>query len=254
MTTFRAPRAAPAFHSPIVAAFASLSIPTGRPCRCCILERKSTPSSGMFTEATARPVRWSIREGRPKPSAATSCPTRRVSTTTSSALSNVSCEEMSVSYCLRDEIEPSGAIRAPRIFVPPTSTPMTCVRCTHGYHTPPNGVARRREAVSPLPRRARQGPRADGERAEAAAAKAAAVARRPGALPGARPQACGRRAGREEDPLGPRDRDRDRARRALPRLLGAARLPDLPRWRLSGEQAAATVDQKRAHAGQRLDA
>src|SRR6266540_2077819 len=33
MTTCRAPRAAPAFHSPIVAAFASLSIPTIRPCR-----------------------------------------------------------------------------------------------------------------------------------------------------------------------------------------------------------------------------
>src|SRR5204863_4632357 len=125
MTTYRAPRAARAFHSPIAAAFASLSIPTGNPCRACIRSRKSTPSSGMFTDATARPERWSIRDGSPKPSAVTSAPSRTCSTTRSSWSSRASDEEVSVSDSRRRSMEPSGATTAASVFVPPTSTPMT---------------------------------------------------------------------------------------------------------------------------------
>src|SRR5437764_231196 len=77
ITTSCAPWAAPIFHSAIAAAFASLSIPTGRPKRSLIRSRKSRSASGMFTDATARPERWSIREGIPKPSATTSSSTRR---------------------------------------------------------------------------------------------------------------------------------------------------------------------------------
>ena len=51
MTTLLAPRPAPIFHSAIAAAFASLSIATGRPCRSRIRSRRSTSSSGTFTEA-----------------------------------------------------------------------------------------------------------------------------------------------------------------------------------------------------------
>ena len=64
-----------------------------------------------------------------------------------------------------------------RIFVPPTSTPMTrCALTGGGYHNPPHG--RRAEAVPRLPRRPRQGQGADsraaGARADVAPAAAAA--------------------------------------------------------------------------------
>src|SRR5437588_457495 len=57
-----------------------------------------------------------------------------------------------------------------RIFVPPTSTPMTrCAFTPGGYHTPPDGVDRRREALPRLPRRpdARRSP--DGPTPDSAA-------------------------------------------------------------------------------------
>ncbi len=82
-TMLDAPRPAPSFHSAIAAAFPSLSIPTGRPKRL-IRPRRSTSLSGTWTEETALPVRWSIWDGIPNPSAATSSP-RRVSTTSSSS-------------------------------------------------------------------------------------------------------------------------------------------------------------------------
>ena len=71
MIIVRDPRPAPATCSASVAQFASLSIRTGTPNRSDILPRKSSPASGMFTDPSTRPLRWSMREGMPNPSAAT---------------------------------------------------------------------------------------------------------------------------------------------------------------------------------------
>ena len=60
MTMSVVPRPAPAFHSAIAAAFASLSIPIGRPSRSAIFCRNGTPRRGMFTDPSAMPWRWSI--------------------------------------------------------------------------------------------------------------------------------------------------------------------------------------------------
>src|SRR6266516_5066166 len=251
ITTYRAPRAAPACHSPIVAAFASLSIPTGTPWRSRIRSRKSTPASGMFTEATARPDRWSTRDGIPKPSAAISRLSRSSSTIASSPASSASCEEMSVGCTTSASISPCRSTTAASVFVPPTSTPMTRSASTSGgYHTPPDGVARRREAVSPLPRRARQGPRSYSLAVEAASPRATGAARREARLPRAGTAAEEGAPPGEADPLGPRDRDRAPALAALLHRVGGARLPRLPRRRLGGEQAPAEDRADRSHARQ----
>jgi hypothetical protein len=75
MIMSRVPLPAPACHSPIAAAFASLSIPQGNSNRSPINERSGTSVSGMFTDETAVPDAWSIVDGTPRPIAATSSET-----------------------------------------------------------------------------------------------------------------------------------------------------------------------------------
>ena len=75
MIMSRVPLPAPACHSPIAAAFASLSIPHGKPNRSPISLRSGTSVSGMFTDDTAVPDAWSIVDGTPSPIAATSSET-----------------------------------------------------------------------------------------------------------------------------------------------------------------------------------
>src|SRR5215211_4743092 len=80
----------------------------------------------MLTDATARPLRWSIRDGIPKPRAATSdVSVRNSSTIESSSDSSASSEDTSVARSTRASRRPSPATTAARIFVPPTSTPIT---------------------------------------------------------------------------------------------------------------------------------
>ena len=55
ITMSPAPSPAPILHSAIVAAFPSLSIPTGSEKRSLMRWRKSRPASGMFTDETTRP-------------------------------------------------------------------------------------------------------------------------------------------------------------------------------------------------------
>ena len=202
----------------------------------------------MFTDLSARPARWSIRDGIPKPSACTSGSARCSSSTIeSSSSSSASCEECSLGRSTRAPSEPSRETTAARIFVPPTSTPMTrdCSK-TRGYHTPPDVDTRRREALPRLPGRTHEGPGADGRPAREVAPSPEGRARRAQPLPGSRAEDDGRPPA--ADSLGPRADDRARPdRRLLPRL-GRARLPRLPRRRLGGEQAAAAERAPRADA------
>ena len=71
MTMCCVPRPAPIVHSATAAAFASLSIATGRPRYCSPRSRSGTPASGTWTEKTDVPSRWSMVEGMPMPTAAT---------------------------------------------------------------------------------------------------------------------------------------------------------------------------------------
>ncbi len=109
---------------------------------------------------------------------------------------------------------PSRSTTAARVFVPPHVDADDPLLQGEGYHTPPDGVARRREAVSPLPRRTRQGTGPDnGAAAEAASTRATRRPGRQGPLPGPAP-ATGP-APSPSYPLGTADHDRARARAAV---------------------------------------
>src|SRR6266511_5421502 len=126
----RGPRPARTTHSAIVAALASLSIPTGRPNRSCIRSRKSRSASGRFVEKTARPRTWSTVEGIPNPSAATPSSLRNSSTAASSLESSSACDETGVGCSTRRSTRLSRSTTQARILVPPRSTPMTEVVST----------------------------------------------------------------------------------------------------------------------------
>src|SRR3954467_15205034 len=132
----RASRPAPATNSASVAAFASLSIPTGSPKRSDIRPRKSRSESGMFTEPRSSPDRWSIRDGMPKPSATTLSP-RSSSTDSSSPASSSRWDPSGVGRSRRCSTFPSRSTMPASTFVPPRSTPMTrCPSKGRGYPTP----------------------------------------------------------------------------------------------------------------------
>src|SRR2546423_4420171 len=243
MTMWRVPRPAPWAHSASVAAFASLSIPTGRPKRSRIQARRSRSASGMFTEVTAFPLRWSIVDGIPNPIAATPS-----ASTSSTALArpprSSSCDSRGVGSSRRRSTVPSRSTTPARIFVPPRSTPITCWGATgRGYDTPPDGA--RREALPRLPRR----PGARGGAASDEAGSPRGRRRRgwPQPLPraveaGARAQALG---------LGPPDRRRPGpAHRPLRRLVDR-RLPLVLRRRGRREQARPAGDEGRARLPER---
>src|SRR5437588_7480696 len=241
MTMCIVPRPAPWAHSASVAAFASLSIPTGRPKRSPIQARRSRSASGMFTEVTALPLRWSIVDGIPKPIAATSS-SRSSATALSRPPSSSSCESVGVGDSRRRSTDPSRSTTPARIFVPPRSTPITRLGATgRGYDTPPDGA--RREAVPRVPRRpgARGGPAAD----EARTSRRQGPPGRP--LPG--PVEAGSRA--QTLGLGPADRRRPRPLPAPGRRLDDRELPLVQQRGQLGEQARAPGDEGGARLAER---
>ena len=91
------------------------------------LSRRSTPASGMFTEVTALPPRWSIVEGMPTPMRAMpSRPARRSRPRPGRGAPSRSTT--SVARTVRRTTTPSRSTRPARSFVPPRSTPMTSWR------------------------------------------------------------------------------------------------------------------------------
>ena len=117
------PRPAPARHSARAAQFASLSIAAGRPNVSAAHPRTSTPASGMLTEKTAVPDRWSIADGMPIPTAATDS-SRTDSTAPARPASSDSVESTGVGRRSTQTTVPSRSTTPTTIFVPPTSTPI----------------------------------------------------------------------------------------------------------------------------------
>src|SRR5580765_7701153 len=146
MTMSRAPRPAPTRHSAIAAALPSLSIATGSASRSLITSRKGTSTSGMFTDPIAVPVRWSIRDGMPKP-AATTLWSSSSRTAASSPARSSSSESSGVGYSRWAEIVPSLPTRPARIFVPPTSTPITLGTTGAATLSPPRAPRRPRPTL-----------------------------------------------------------------------------------------------------------
>src|SRR5919198_3289866 len=229
MTMCRVPRPAPWAHSASVAAFASLSIPTERSKRSRIQARRSRSASGMFTEVTAFPLRWSIVDGMPKPIAATSSSSTS-STAPARPRRSPSCDSSGVGTSRRRSTLPSRSTIPARIFVPPRSTPITRWGATgRGYDTPPDGA--RREALPRLSRRSG----ARGGAAPDEAGPARGHRRRGRAQPLSRAFEARSRA--QALGLGPPDRRRPRrAPRPLRRLVDR-RLPLLLERREQGQQA-----------------
>src|SRR4051812_26759276 len=78
----------------------------------------------MLTAPSARPVRWSTRDGMPKPTAAISGESNS-RTAASSPSSSASCDDVGVSRWTVPCTSPLASTTPARIFVPPRSTPMT---------------------------------------------------------------------------------------------------------------------------------
>ena len=124
MIRSRAPRPAPACHSPIAAALASFSIAQGSPNRSPINVLSGTSVSGMFTEETAVPDAWSIVDGTPRPIA--SMPSSmRPSITAPIAATTTSSDDVGVATSRREVTLPDLSTIPAAILVPPRSTPMT---------------------------------------------------------------------------------------------------------------------------------
>ena len=175
--------------------------PAGR-ARSRIRSRRSTPSSGMFTDLSARPAAGrSARERRSRAPALPGSARCSSSTSESSSASSASCEEWSLGRSSRAPSEPSRETTAARIFVPPTSTPMTrdcsktarvpyaagCRRPAERSPTASTGAGARRAGCRPSggPRNRRRGRR---QSATAAATTAGPGRRRP---PAARARSAG---------------------------------------------------------------
>src|SRR5579864_3802307 len=167
ITISSTPRPTPARHSPIPAAFASLSRPTGSLKRLLMWSRSGKSVSGRLTHWTTTPRRWSIGDGTPNPIAAISGVISSA-TTASSSRTTVSWASWGVARSWRRTTSPSCVTTPARIFVPPRSTPIACVALmVCGYRNPSNGRLRG-EAVPRLQGRpnegkgaARTGPRAE---------------------------------------------------------------------------------------------
>src|SRR5438270_9579930 len=243
MTMCIVPRPAPWAHSASVAAFASLSIPTGRPKRSRIHARRSRSARGMFTEVTAFPLRWAIGDGIPQPIAATSS-SRSSATALARPRSSSSRDWCGVARSRRRSTVPSRSTTPARIFVPPRSTPITRWGATgRGYDTPPDGA--RREAVPRLPRRS--GARGGAAPHEAGPARRHRRRGRPQPLP--RPLEAGPRA--QALGLGPPDRRRPGGARRPPRRLVGRRLPLVLPRRERREQARPPGDEGGARLSER---
>src|SRR5829696_2710373 len=107
----------------------------------------------MLADQTACPVRWSIVDGTPKPSARTS-PSSSDSTRSSISARSASSDVLFVGTSRWRTMVPSRFITPPKSFVPPASTPMTSGSdTTAGYHTAPDGG--RRKTLPPVSGRAR---------------------------------------------------------------------------------------------------
>ena len=125
----RAPCAAPARCSASTATFASLSTSTGSPSRSRIRSRNGTSASGRFTAIAATPRRWSIRQGIPKPTAATS--RRRGGARLLDRLARPQSRSAAVSARCTERAGRGDGPGGPRrrrpasSFVPPRSTPIT---------------------------------------------------------------------------------------------------------------------------------
>src|SRR5579862_3647933 len=238
MTTSVAPRAAPARHSALQAAFASLSRPIGRPCRSAMRSRKSMFASGVVTAGKTRPLRWSIGAGIPRPMAAT-VSSRSSSMAASSSSSSSSCVS-GVARSWRRSTSPSRVTTPARIFVPPRSTPIACVPLMmSGYRNAPDGHPWR-EAVPRL-----QGWSPEGK---------GAASRPRGARPEARAPAGSRSAATASVDVASLDAARRRRPDRPRRHLGRRRVPVRAQRRLRCEQTPAARDDVGARKAERADA
>src|SRR6476646_1616409 len=119
-------------------------------------ERKSIDaSSGMFTACCARPLRWSIGDGIPKPTAAIS-PSSNSSTALLSPARRSSWEVTGVEFSRWRSTRPSRSTTPARILVPPRSTPMT------RFPSKPRGYPTGSMAKGEKPYRVYRGGRAKG--------------------------------------------------------------------------------------------
>ena len=150
MTMVDGTAARPATYSAIAAAFPSLSIATGSPNRSHMSVRKSTCQRDVDgTDESRRCAGRSATEARSRarrPARREATRPRRPGPSRSSAW-----EPIGVGVSRWRSTRPSRSTTPARIFVPPTSTPITGALTRGGYHNPPH--ARRGEAVPRLPRR-----------------------------------------------------------------------------------------------------
>ena len=224
----------PSFHSASAAAFASFSTPTGRPKRARACPARSKSSNGRFVARSTRPVPRSRFAGTPKPIAPTRVVEHRLHAS-SSACSTASSEVPGLSRLVAQVDDPSRSTTPERIFVPPTSTPITRGAPTAaGYHSAPNG--RGRQALPAVSRWPRQG--------QSPSRKAQAARR-------ASPPTAQREASRSP-PLGPLDRPRRRRPARAHRRLGSARLPLLLERRRRGERASPAPRRRPARRARRI--
>ena len=236
MTMCCAPRPAPRCARRTSAAFASLSISTGKPESLRHALAKVELAERDVDRADGRPLRWSICDGMPKPSATTS--SSRSSTDRFVEAGEQLRLRAPAASSSRDGARrvPSRSTRPARIFVPPRSTPITRVLMRGGYPNSPH--ARRRQAVPRLPRRPpeRKVPlQTRSGRASARASRDDGSAYRGPA-----------RSSSERVVARPADRHRSSAAPAAGRRLGRRRLPLAPQRRREGEQASARRNRRGA--------
>ena len=229
MTTCRAPRAAPRRCSATAAALPSFSIATGTPKRPPSRSRRSTPASGMFTDVTARPDRWSMVDGTPTPSAAKPF-SARPPITRSSCVRTASSLLSSVGSTARRTTAPARSTSPTASFVPPRSTAITWGALIRGLATILGRCGVERQAVQGLSRR--EGQRPGPDRVEEGAGARPSRRRRPGRL--LAPEADAPASPAALAPHRARDHPR---RRSGGRGLGPARLPRLPQRREGGQRA-----------------
>ena len=150
--------------------------PTGRPSRCCSSVAERHVASGMLTAPSAMPVRWSIRDGMPKPTASIpSCGSSRTAST--SASRSAACEVVGVGRSTVSSTLPVGVDDPGQDLRPAEVDADDALR-----RSCPAGNLTRRMAPEEKPYRVYRGGRAKGK-----------VPRRPRA--GRAPRRQGRRAG-----------------------------------------------------------
>ena len=121
--------------------------------------RSGKSVSGRFTHSTTTPRRWSIGDGTPKPIAAMSSEWSS-STAASSSRTTDACESCRGRALVAAHDRARLASTTPaRIFVPPRSTPIACVR----VHVRAGTVTRRMAASGEKPYRVYKGGRTKGK-------------------------------------------------------------------------------------------